>query len=66
MALSSLTQALQIVAVDVATACHLGTCVAVRAVEAVPLLNSSEDRAPFSCSQLESVLHISGLGKCSK
>lgn len=53
-------------AVDVATACHLGICVAVRAAEAVPLLNSSEDGAPFSCSQLESALRISGLGKRSK
>ena len=51
-------------AVDVATACHLGICVAVRA--AVPLLNSSEDGAPFSCSQLQSALRISGLGKRSK
>ena len=53
-------------AVDVSTACHLGTCIAVRAAEAVPLLNSNEDRAPFSCSQLESALCISGLGKRSK
>ena len=37
-----------------------------RAAEAVSLLNSSEDGALFSCSQLESALHISGLGKCSK
>ena len=53
-------------AVDVATACHLGICVAVRAAEAVPLINSSEDGAPFSCSQLESALRISGFGKRSK
>ena len=53
-------------AVDVATACHLGICVAVRAAEAVPLLNSSEDGALFSCSQLELTLRISGLGKRSK
>jgi hypothetical protein len=38
----------------------------VRAAEAVPLLNSSEDGAPFSCSQLESAVRISGLGKRSK
>ena len=59
-------QALQIIAVDVSTACHLGTCIAVRAAEAVPLLNNKEDGATFSCSQLESALRTSGLGKRSK
>ena len=59
-------QALQIIEVDVSTACHLGTCIAVRAAEVVPLLKSKEDGATFSCSQLESVLLTSGLGERSK
>ena len=57
------------VSVDVATACHLGICIAVRLTEAVPFVNSREENGQlrmFTNSQLESALRISGLGKRSK
>ena len=64
-----LLQALQMVWVDVTTACHLGLCIAVRLTEAVPLVNSREEIGEpriFTNSQLESALWVSGLGKRSK
>ena len=64
-------QALQVVSVDVTTVCHLGICIAVRATEAVPLVNSGDNRKSgeegiFTNMQVESALRISGLGKHSK
>ena len=64
-------QTLQIISVDVSTACHLGVRVAVRTAEAVPLVNSREnDRAGeekvFTSMQVESALRMSQLGKRSK
>lgn len=60
---------LQILAIDVTTACHLGTCIAIRASEAVPLVNSfrsQDDTDNFSCTQIETALRVTGLGKRSK
>ena len=67
----SFLQALQIVSVDVTTACHLGVCVAVRVTEAVPLVNNKEnnragDECMFTNIQVESALQMSGLSKHSK
>ena len=56
-------------AIDVTTACHLGTCIAIRASEAVPLVNGfrpQDDTDNFSCSQIETALRVTGLGKRSK
>ena len=65
--LLTLFQALQIVSVDVPTACHLGICIAVRISEAVPLVNSILNTdLKFSISSLQTALKISGLGKRSK
>ena len=66
-----ISQALQIISVDVTIACHLGICIAVRATEAVPWVNSGENRKSgeegiFTNMQVESALRISGLGKRSK
>ena len=54
---------------DVSTACHLGTCAAIKASEAVPLVNSFKSQLQdsfISCSQLETALRVTGLGKRSK
>ena len=61
-------QALNVLALDVSTACHLGVCIAVRAAEVVPMLNSTqqEDSTLFSTSQLDTALRVTGLGKKSK
>ena len=71
-------QVLQIVATDRETGCHLGTCVAVRLSEAVPLVNSQiaqhhDDPADtvtsatkFTIKQLDFALRCSGVGKRSK
>lgn len=50
-----------------ATACHLGICIAVRTTEAVPLVNESQDNeSKFSMSSLEKALKLSEFGKKSK
>lgn len=61
---------LQVLSVDVKTACHLGLCTAVRLTEAVPMVNSTrestDDQQMFTTSQLQSALRKSGMGKPSK
>ena len=55
-------QALQIVSLNVSTACHYNICVAVRISEALQVINDSS----FSALSLESALKHSGIGKRSK
>ena len=65
-------QALQIIGTNRDTGCHLGTCVAIRLSEAVPLVNSSSqhgdepDSTKFAIKQVDCALRTSGLGKRSK
>ena len=56
---------------NVKTACHLGTCIAVRSTEAIPLVNSKTvpedgEQNMFTIAKLENAILISGLGKRSK